>query len=70
MSFKVGDRVIYSRGNVVTVLKIQGNYALVEFEAGAKICTTIHGLKKNDPKADLTVSTSGTVDANVQLKLL
>jgi len=62
---RVGDQVIYSSKKVVTILKIEGSYALIQFDFCCKICTNLHGLKKNDPKADLTVSASGTVNANI-----
>lgn len=62
---KEGDKVKYSRSSKAVILKIEGNYALIQFDSGTKICTNIHGLKKNDPKAVLTGSTSGTVDTNI-----
>jgi len=63
---KIGDRVKYNRTSEAVILKIEGNYALIQFDSGTKICTNIHGLKKNDPKADLTVSASGTVGSKIK----
>jgi len=42
----VGDTVRYNRTSTAVILKIEGNYALIKFESGTKICTNIHGLKK------------------------
>jgi hypothetical protein len=41
----VGQRVKYSRLIEAVILKIEGNYALIQFDSGTKICTNIHGLK-------------------------
>lgn len=42
---KVGQRVKYSSSSEAFILKIEGNYALIQFDSGTKICTNIHGLK-------------------------
>jgi hypothetical protein len=76
----VGDRVKYSHSEEVVILKIEGNYALIQFDSGTKICNNLHGLKKipqvciverqggcikNDPEADLTGSYRGTVSTKI-----
>jgi len=35
----VGDKVKYNHLNEVVILKIEGNYALIQFDSGTKICT-------------------------------
>lgn len=41
----VCQRVKYSSSSEAVILKIEGNYALIQFDSGTKICTNIHGLK-------------------------
>jgi|NOAtaT_6_FD_contig_41_4722074_length_1106_multi_2_in_0_out_0_2 hypothetical protein len=49
----VGDKVKYNHLNEVVILKIEGNYALIQFDSGTKICTNLHGLKKSPKCASL-----------------
>jgi hypothetical protein len=44
---KIGDRVKYNRTSEAVILKIEGNYALIQFDSGTKICTNLHGLKSH-----------------------
>jgi hypothetical protein len=44
---KVGETVTYNCTQKAVILKIEGNYSLIEFDSGTKICTNINGLKKN-----------------------
>ena len=42
---KIGDRVRYNTKEIVTILNISGNYCLVLFESGTRICTNLNSLK-------------------------
>jgi hypothetical protein len=43
---QVGDKIKYNRTTKAVILKIEGNYALIQFDSGTKLCTNLHGLKK------------------------
>jgi hypothetical protein len=42
----VFDKVFYRDLIEAIILKIEGNYALIQFDSGTKICTNLHALKK------------------------
>ena len=41
---KAGNKVKYCKKQIVTILKIEGDHALIQFESGTKICTDLNAL--------------------------